>query len=174
MKLIAPWSIAEVKNEWSYTSAVSVIRLRCGQGELYRSTVLYRGCKVQCFSCPSCFTWSLFFVTVLVRFGILLSAVTVVHIYNQRWHLSHLCVWDCLVHVPVFANHLLNSGDVNSATLTCENLLCTCLVVSIMKIFRKYGCCSTSVAFVVSIVEREVCAWRGSKLQACSPRRPMR
>jgi prenyltransferase beta subunit len=63
-------------------------------------------------------------------------------------------VCDCVIAVPVFANHLLDSGGFNSATLTCENLLCTCHVVSIMTIFRKYGCCSTSVAFVVSFVER--------------------
>ena len=63
---------------------------------------------------------------------------------------------DCLIAVPVFAIHLLDSGDVNTATLTCENLSCTCHVVSIMTIlvFRKYGCCWTSVVFVVSLVER--------------------
>lgn len=35
MKLIAPLTSAEVKNEWSYTSAVSVMRLRCGQGKRF-------------------------------------------------------------------------------------------------------------------------------------------
>jgi hypothetical protein len=56
--------------------------------------------------------------------------------------------------VSVFANHLLDSGDVKNATLTWENLLCTCHVISIMTIFRKYDCCVTSVAFIIGDVER--------------------